>query len=72
MQAVIWAGSAITLIGVALLGWCVRLGVEARRTATQDEAAGRAALTRVLAWNMAALGVAGIGLMMVVVGLVLR
>ncbi len=70
MQALIWGGAALTLVGVALLGWCARMAGQARRIA--DEAAARAALNRVIAWNMAALGVAGIGLMAVVVGLILR
>jgi hypothetical protein len=70
MQALIWGGAALTLSGVALLGWCVRLAAQARRIA--DEQAARAALARVIAWNMAALGLAGIGLMAVILGLVLR
>ena len=70
MQALIWGGAALTLIGVVLLGWCVRLAAQARGMADQNAA--RTALNRVIAWNMAALGVAGIGLMAVIVGVVLR
>lgn len=70
MQSLIWGGAALTLIGVALLGWCVRLAALARRITDQDAA--RAALARVIAWNMAALGLAGIGLMAVIFGLILR
>lgn len=71
MQALIWAGSATTLGGVILLGWCIRLAAQAKRLAEQDEAASRAALNRVIMWNMAALGLAGLGLMAVIVGLAL-
>ena len=72
MQALIWAGAATTLLGIAMLGWCVRLAAQARRLADKDEAASRAALNRVIAWNMAALGLAGLGLMAVIIGLALR
>lgn len=71
MAAVIWIGAALTLLGVAGLAWCIRLALAARATGSAAEAS-RAALQKVLAWNMAALGVAFIGLMMVVVGLILR
>lgn len=70
IQAVIWGGAALTLVGVALLGWCVRLATQARKMADQDQA--RAALNRVIAWNTAAVGIAGLGLMAVVIGLALR
>ena len=60
----------LTLVGVAGLLWCVRL-VMAERRKNLDEAAMRAALQRVVVWNMAALAVSGIGLMMVVVGVIL-
>ena len=60
----------LTLVGVAGLLWCVRL-VMAERRKNLDEAAMRAALQRVVVWNMAALAVSGVGLMMVVVGVIL-
>ena len=72
MQTLIWAGAGTTLLGIVMLGWCVRLAAQARRLAEKDEAASRAALNRVIAWNMAALGLAGLGLMVVIIGLVLR
>ena len=71
MQAVIWGGAVLTLIGVAGLAWCIRLSLNVRN-AGQDAEAARAALQKVLAWNMAALGLAAIGLMMVVLGIILR
>ena len=60
----------LTLVGVAGLLWCVRLVMAGRRK-NLDEAAMRAELQRVVVWNMAALAVSGIGLMMVVVGVIL-
>ena len=69
MQEMIWGGTAVTLIGVTLLIWCVRLASQVRHGAVADPEAARAALTRVLYWNMAALGIATLGLMVVVVGI---
>lgn len=72
MQILIWGGAVVTLAGVVLLGWCIRLAAAVRQNAPADPAQARAALTRVLYWNMAALGVASLGLMAVVVGIILR
>ena len=70
MQYLIWGGAAVTLISVAMLGWCVVLALRVRRAAL-DEAATRAALQKVLIWNMAAIGLAAMGLMAVVTGVIL-
>ena len=71
MQVVIWGGAAVTLAGVLMLGWCIRLAAQVRQTAAGDPEKARAALTRVLYWNMAALGLASLGLMAVVAGIIL-
>lgn len=71
MQAVIWGGAVVTLAGVAGLLWSVRLSMAVRAQGLQGEAS-TAALTRVMIWNMAALGVAAVGLMLVVAGIILR
>ena len=70
MQALIWAGAAMTLLGVAGLGYCVLRALKARR-AGLDETAMRAELQRVVVLNMAALGVSALGLMLVVAGIFL-
>ena len=70
MQAMIWAGAAMTLIGVGGLGYCVILAIRARRSDLED-AAMRASLQRVVVLNMAALGVSALGLMLVVLGIFL-
>ncbi len=70
MTMVIWAGAAVTLIGVATLVWCVLMAMRARREGLTG-AAMQARLQRVVAWNMAALAISGIGLMLVVVGVIL-
>jgi hypothetical protein len=70
MQAMIWAGAALTLAGVCGLGYCVLRTVRARR-AGLDAAAMRAELQRVVTINMAALGVSALGLALVVGGILL-
>ena len=71
MQAMIWGGACVTLAGVMLLGWCIRLAAAVRRDAGGDPDKARVALTQVLYWNMAALGLAALGLMVVVAGIIL-
>ena len=71
MAAVIWIGVAVTLLGVAGLIWCIRLSLRVAKPG-QDAGAGKAALQKVLAWNMASVCVAFVGLMIVVVGIILR
>ena len=70
MQGLIWAGSAVTLIGLVGLGICVWQAVRARR-AGLDDAAMRAALQKVVTLNLAALGLSALGLMLVVAGIAL-
>jgi hypothetical protein len=71
MTILIWSGTAVSLVGLAgLMTAIVRIG-RARR-AGLDDAAMRQALARVVPLNLAALFLSVIGLMMVIVGIVLR
>lgn len=70
MQALIWAGAALTLVGLAGLGYCILRAVRARR-AGLDDAEMRAELQRVVAINMGAMGLSALGLAMVVSGILL-
>jgi len=70
MQALIWAGVAMTLIGLAGLAYCVLRAMRARRAGLED-AAMRAELQRVVAINMGAMGVSALGLALVVMGILL-
>jgi len=70
MQAMIWIGAALTLLGVAGLGYCILRASRARRSGL-DDAAMRAELQRVVAINMAALGLSALGLAAVVSGILL-
>ena len=70
MQMMIWAGAAMTLAGLAGLVWCIVKIAQARR-AGLDDAALRARLQQVVAWNFGALAVSALGLMLVVIGIAL-
>jgi uncharacterized membrane protein len=70
MQALIWAGAALSLAGVAGLAYCILRATRAKR-AGLDDAAMRAELQRVVVINLAALGVSALGLMLVVAGVIL-
>ncbi|WP_103256993.1 hypothetical protein [Tabrizicola aquatica] len=70
MQALIWGGAALTLLGVAGLGYCVVRTLKARNAGLPDEVL-RAELQRIVTINLGALGVSALGLMLVVLGIVL-
>ncbi len=71
MEYIIWAGAALSMIGVAGLIWCIILALRAKRAALPEDQM-RATLQRVVTLNMAALAISAIGLMMVVVGIILK
>lgn len=66
----VWGGALLTLVGLAMLVWCVVTVARARRAGI-DDAALKEKMRSVLAVNMAALGASTIGLMMVVLGIIL-
>ena len=70
MDWLIWAGTAVTLLGLAGLVWCIAKVMTAKREGLSD-ADLRARLQRVVALNFGALFVSAIGLMMVIVGVFL-
>jgi hypothetical protein len=70
MDALIWFGAVLALLGVGGLLWCILLALRARRSGLGDDAM-RAELQRVVVLNMAALGVSALGLMCVVAGILL-
>lgn len=69
-DGLIWGGAALTLLGVALLVWCIFTVARARKAGLGD-AALKDRMRRVLMVNMAALGASTIGLMAVVLGIFL-
>lgn len=69
-QVLMWVGAVVTLAGVAgLMATAVRAW-KLRQLGLPDDQI-RAALHRAVVWNMAALLIATIGLMMVVLGIAL-
>jgi alkylhydroperoxidase/carboxymuconolactone decarboxylase family protein YurZ len=71
MDVLIWIGAAVSLIGVAGLAWCILMALRARNSGLPDEEI-RSALQKVVIYNMGALGVSALGLMLVVLGIFLR
>lgn len=68
MDTVIWAGAALSLLGVAGLLYSMVLVARARRAKLPDEEL-RARISKVLPLNMGALFLSVIGLMLVVIGI---
>ena len=69
MEMLIWIGTAVTLVGLVLLIWCIREVAKAKRAADDEEAL-RVRLQSVLPINLGALGLSAMGLMLVVLGIV--
>ncbi|HBN32473.1 MAG: hypothetical protein QNL16_12615 [Rhodobacterales bacterium] len=70
MEFLIYLGAFIALLGLAGLGWCIWLAVSAKR-ANLPDAEMKARLQKVVALNMAAMGLSAMGLMMIVIGIAL-
>lgn len=70
MEAVVWIGAALTILGLAGIVASVVMVVRARR-AGLDEAALRARLSRALPVNVGALLLSILGLLLVLVGVLL-
>ncbi len=70
MEALVWIGAAVSLVGLGGIVWCIVAAMRARRAGLPDEAL-RARLQRVVVVNLGALLLSALGLMMVVVGVIL-
>ncbi|MBN2907009.1 MAG: hypothetical protein JXJ18_09905 [Rhodobacteraceae bacterium] len=70
MAGLIWGGAVVSLLGLAGLIWCIVQMIAARRAGLSEDAL-RTRLQKVVALNMAALGLSALGLMMVVIGIAL-
>ena len=69
-DAIIWTGTAISLLGLCVLVYCIIRVSRAKRSGMDDEAM-RAELKKVVPLNLGALFISVIGLMMVIVGIFL-
>lgn len=70
MQMMIWAGAALTVLGLIGLGYCILRAARAKR-AGLDDTAMRAELQRVVVINLAAVAFSALGLAAVVTGILL-
>lgn len=70
MEMLIWAGAALSILGLAGLVWSIIRVISARRKTTDDDEL-RAVIQSVMPWNMGGLFVSVIGLMLVIVGIFL-
>lgn len=71
MDYLIWSGAALSLVGVAGLGWCIALAFRARKSGLPDDEI-RKRLQKVVAINLGALALSFFGLMLVIVGVILK
>ena len=70
MEILIWVGAVISLLGLFGLFYCIHLATKAKKEGLEGEAM-KERLQQLVALNMAALGVSGLGLMMVTAGVFL-
>ena len=70
MDSLIWIGAAISMAGVAGLGWCILHVLKLRRLALEDSEM-RKRMQKAVVINFAALAVSTLGLMLVVLGIFL-
>ncbi|MEJ6395197.1 hypothetical protein V8J82_18195 [Gymnodinialimonas sp. 2305UL16-5] len=70
MDWLVIAGTALTVVGLGLLGYCIFSAVQVKRSDLDDETM-RANLQKIVAVNMGALFLSVLGLMIVVVGVML-
>lgn len=70
MEILIPIGSFVALLGLLGLGYCIWLAVSAKRADLPEDEM-KARLQKVVALNMAAMGLSAMGLMMVVIGVLL-
>ncbi|MCC5956450.1 MAG: hypothetical protein JJU07_10115 [Natronohydrobacter sp.] len=71
MGMLVWIGAIVSLLGVVGLAWCVVYVMRLRRQDLED-AVMRARMQKAVLVNFAALAVSTLGLMMVIMGIVLR
>ena len=69
ITGLIWGGSALAILGMAMLGWCIWRALAIRQI--EDKDAAKSQFQTLAAVNMAAVGIAAIGLGCVLVGIIL-
>ena len=69
-EILVWIGAILSIVGMCGLIWCIVRVLRARRQKLDDEAL-RAVVQSVLPYNLGALLLSMLGLMLVVVGVIL-
>jgi len=69
ITGLIWGGSFLAVLGMAMLGWCIWRALSIRKM--EDSEAAKSQLQTLAAVNMGAIGIATIGLGCVVIGIIL-
>lgn len=70
MAALVWIGALLAVLGLVGLIYCIAVAARAKREGLEGEAMA-ARLRKLVALNLGALAVSGLGLMMVVLGVFL-
>ncbi|MGB3406150.1 MAG: hypothetical protein WBA67_01510 [Jannaschia sp.] len=70
MAALVWIGAALAFAGLAGLVWCIVVAFKAKREGLEG-AAMEARLRKLVAMNLGALALSGLGLTMVILGVFL-
>ncbi|MEL6679661.1 MAG: hypothetical protein AAFQ51_13230 [Pseudomonadota bacterium] len=71
MTIMIYVGAALVVLGLVGIGYCLREAARLKKLAQEDPEAVRSRLHGLVAVNMGAVGLAFMGLALVVVGLIL-
>ena len=71
MDFLIWGGAVVSFSGLVGLIWCIIKARQAKNAASSDEEL-KAAIRKLIPWNMGALFLSTIGLMIVIVGIFLQ
>ena len=71
MDFLIWGGAIVSFSGLVGLIWCILKARQAKNSANSDEEL-NAAIRKLIPWNMGALFLSTIGLMIVIVGIFLQ
>ena len=71
MEFLIWGGAVVSFSGLVGLIWCIIKARQAKNTTSSDEEL-NAAIRKLIPWNMGALFLSAIGLMIVIVGIFLK
>ena len=71
MDFLIWGGAVVSFSGLVGLIWCINKARQAKNATSSDEEL-NAAIRKFIPWNMGALFLSTIGLMLVIVGIFLQ